>query len=114
MIGISEQYHRRISRELDKLRTEQSRVNEKLSEAYREKEQLEHQLNRAENRAEYLKKGERAKRTHRLCVKGGVIEAAAPMLKDLSEKEFYDLMESVFALPQIQKMVKAALQKREM
>ena len=114
MIGISEQYHRKISRELDKLRTEQSRVDEKLSEAYREKEQLEHQLNREENRAEYLKKGERAKRTHRLCVKGGVIESAAPMLKDLSEKEFYDLMESVFSLPQVQRMVETALQKREM
>ena len=40
-----------------------------------------HKLNRLENRKKYLEKGERQKRTHRLCNLGGTIESLAQIAK---------------------------------
>ena len=40
--------------------------------------QEQHKLERLENRKKYLEKGERTKRTHRLCNLGGTIESLAP------------------------------------
>ena len=37
--------------------------------------QEQHKLERLENRKKYLEKGERTKRTHRLCNLGGTIES---------------------------------------
>ena len=69
----------------------------------KELEILEHQKQRLENRIEYLTKGDRAKRTHRLCEKGGAIESACPKTKDITSAEFYQLAEFIFDLPEVKK-----------
>ena len=67
-------------------------------------EVLEHQKARLENRIAYLEKGERAKRTLRLCEKGGAIESICPETKNMNSSEFYLLMEKIFSLPDVQSM----------
>ena len=60
---------------LDQLRAEKERAETQLA-------QEQHKLERLENRKKYLEKGERTKRTHRLCNLGGTIESLAPEVKD--------------------------------
>ena len=50
---------------LEQLRAEKERAETQLA-------QEKHKLNRLENRKKYLEKGERQKRTHRLCNLGGI------------------------------------------
>ncbi len=42
----------------------------------------------------YLESGSRKQRTHRLITRGAAIESIAPQTKELTETEFYSLMES--------------------
>ena len=60
---------------LEQLRAEKEQVEKRLA-------QEQHKLERLENRKKYLEKGERQKRTHRLCNLGGTIESLAPEVKD--------------------------------
>ena len=53
---------------LEQLRAEKEQVEKRLA-------QEQHKLERLENRKKYLEKGERQKRTHRLCNLGGTIES---------------------------------------
>ena len=99
--------------QLEKLRDEKEKVSGKLEKALKEKERLEHKLRQTENRADYLMQGKRAKRTHRLCVKGAVVESLLPGLTDFSEREFYDLMEQVFSLPQVESLVSGKINHRK-
>ncbi len=64
---------------LEQLRAEKERAETQLA-------QEKHKLNRLENRKKYLEKGERTKRTHRLCNLGGTIESLAPEVKDDLDK----------------------------
>ena len=59
---------------LDQLRAEKERAETQLL-------QEQHKLERLENRKKYLEKGERTKRTHRLCNLGGTVESLAPEVK---------------------------------
>ena len=68
--------------------------------------QEKHKLNRLENRKKYLEKGERTKRTHRLCNLGGTIESLAPEVKDLTRTEMTELMEHIFSLSEVQRAVR--------
>ena len=77
-------------------------IEEKIKNE-KEIEILEHQKQRLTNRIEYLTKGDRAKRTHRLCEKGGAIESACPKTKDITSAEFYQLAELIFDLPEVKK-----------
>ena len=70
---------------LEQLRTEKERAETQLA-------QEKHKLNRLENRKKYLEKGERTKRTHRLCNLGGTIESLAPEVKDLTRTEMTELI----------------------
>ena len=70
---------------LDQLRAERERAETQLA-------QEKHKLERLENRKKYLEKGERTKRTHRLCNLGGTIESLAPEVKDLTRTEMTELM----------------------
>ena len=76
---------------LEQLRAEKERAETQLA-------QEKHKLNRLENRKKYLEKGERQKRTHRLCNLGGTIESLAPEVKDLTRTEMTELMEYIFSL----------------
>ncbi len=73
---------------LDQLRAEKERAETQLA-------QEKHKLERLENRKKYLEKGERTKRTHRLCNLGGTIESLAPEVKDLTRTEMTELMEHI-------------------
>ena len=55
----------------------------------RELRQTKHRHQRIEQQIKYLQDGERKKRTHRLIIKGAVIESVAPTVKDMGEREFY-------------------------
>ena len=91
--------------EIEKLKEEKKGVEEELAVAMKKQEQIEHQLRRAENRADFLKDNERRRRTHRLVIKGAIIEDIAPCLKHCSDQEFYNLMDEIFSLPQVQGLI---------
>ena len=63
---------------LEQLRAEKERAETQLA-------QEQHKLNRLENRKKYLEKGERTKRTHRLCNLGGTIESLSQTAKETME-----------------------------
>ena len=84
---------------LEQLRTEKERAETQLA-------QEQHKLERLENRKKYLEKGERQKRTHRLCNLGGTIESLAPVVKDLTRTEMTELMEHIFSLSEVQRAVR--------
>ena len=83
---------------LEQLRAEKEQVEKRLA-------QEQHKLERLENRKKYLEKGERQKRTHRLCNLGGTIESVAPEVKELTRTEIIELMEHIFSLPEVQRAV---------
>ena len=93
--------------EVEKLKEEKKGVEEELADAMKKQEQIERQLQRAENRADFLKDNERRRRTHRLVIKGAIVEDIAPCLKDCSDQEFYGLMDEIFSLPQVQGLIMA-------
>ena len=84
---------------LEQLRAEKEQVETQLA-------QEQHKLKRLENRKKYLEKGERQKRTHRLCNLGGTIESLAPEFKDLTRTEMTELMKYIFSLPEVQRAVR--------
>ena len=87
------------NRDLEQLRAERNKVETQLA-------QEQHKLERLENRKKYLEKGERQKRTHRLCNLGGTIESLAPEVKDLNRAEMTELMEHIFSLSEVQRAVR--------
>ena len=93
--------------EIEKLKEEKKDVEEELAKATKKQEQIENQLRRAENRADFLKDNERRRRTHRLVIKGAIIEDITPCLKNCSDQEFYNLMDEIFSLPQVQGLMMA-------
>ena len=84
---------------LEQLRAEKEQVETQLA-------QEQHKLERLENRKKYLEKGERTKRTHRLCNLGGTIESLAPEVKDLTRTEMTELMEHIFSLAEVKRAVR--------
>ena len=84
---------------LEQLRADKERTEKEL-------EQETHKLQRLENRKKYYEKGERSKRTHRLCNLGGTIESLAPEVKDLTRTEMTELMEYIFSLSEVQRAVR--------
>ena len=67
-------------------------------------EQLKHQQERLENRIAYYEKGERKKRTHRLCTIAGTMESIAPGIKELTLPEVIELLEIIFSYPESKSM----------
>ena len=68
-------------------------------------EQLKHQQERLENRIAYYEKGERKKRTHRLCTIAGTLESIAPGIKELTLPEVIELLENIFSDPETKRTV---------
>lgn len=73
---------------------------DELNKDIREKElherQLQHRLKREQSKAAFQKRRnspEYRARTHRLCDRGGTIEHFYPDTKDLTEEEFYELVD---------------------
>lgn len=84
---------------LEQLQAEKERTEKELV-------QETHKLQRLENRRRYYEKGERSKRTHRLCNPGGTVESLAPEVKDFPCTEMTGLMEQIFVLPEVQRAVR--------
>ncbi len=80
--------------EIEKLRAQNERDKKRL-------EELQHQQQRLQNRIDYLERGERQKRAHRLITKGAAIESLVPETKQMGEREFYEMMERVFDVPAV-------------
>ena len=68
-------------------------------------EQLKHQQERLENRISYFEKGERKKRTHRLCTIAGTLESIAPGIKELTLPEVIEVLEIIFSYPEAKSTV---------
>lgn len=73
---------------------------EQSADFERKLRQTKHRYQRIEQQIKYLQDGERKKRAHRLIIKGAVVESVVPEVKDMGEREFYELVERVFDLPE--------------
>ena len=90
----------------EKLKEEEKVSGEELTTAAKKQEQIEQQqLQKVRNWADFLIDNERRRWVLRLVIKGGIIEDIAPYLKYCSDQEFYELMDFVFSLPQVQKFI---------
>ena len=87
---------------IDKTREQLQR---ELAELETRISQHKNRLQRLEQRAEHIAKGERQKRAHRLITRGAAVESIAPMVRNMSEREFYELVEQIFALPEVQELL---------
>ena len=65
----------------------------------------EHRVTRLENRSQYLANGDRRKRVHHLCNMGGAIQSLSPQADALPKPLFYEFMEEVFALADVQRLL---------
>lgn len=88
-------------------------ILEELEAAKLKKQQYEHKIQLLENRKQHLEKKANRQRTHHLCNMGGAIQSISKEADSLTRVEFYSLMEQVFALPEVQKLVDAAVQNHE-
>ena len=79
---------------LAELNAEKDKIEQQLA-------QERHKIQRLENRAAYYEKGDRRKRAHHLITRGAAIESVAPLIKTLTETEFYAFVEEVFELPEV-------------
>lgn len=77
-------------------------------------QQYENKIQLLQNRKKHLEKKADRQRTHHLCNMGGAIQSISKEAASLTRVEFYSLMEQVFALPAVQELVVAAMEKNEM
>ena len=82
-----------------------NKIEEQIKQAEQEFEQESRRLARLKNRKTYYENGERQKRTHRLITRGAAVESLAPSVKEMSEVEFYELAEKIFALPEVKNLI---------
>ena len=66
-----------------------------IARAERENLILERRIQKLENLDEYYKRGERAKRAHRLITKGASVESIWPESKEMEDADFYQLMQEI-------------------
>ena len=93
---------RKSKTKTEKPKEEKKVTGEEVAKTANKQEQIEQQPQRARNWAEFLKDDERRRWMLRLVIKGGIIEDIAPSLKYCTDQEFYELMDYVFSIPQVQ------------
>lgn len=84
---------------------ERDQLQQEFASNERKLAQLKHQQERLENRITYYEKGERKKRTHRLCTIAGTMESIAPGLKELTLPEIIELLEIIFSKSDVRSTV---------
>ena len=89
----------------EKRKEEKNVIEEELTKATTKQEQIDPQLQEAKNLADYLKDYEQRSWLLRLVIKGAIVEGIAPYLKYSTDQEFYDLMDYVFSVPQVQRFI---------
>ena len=87
---------------LEQLRAEKERAETQLAQYWHKEQQLK-------NRIAYYEKGDRRKRAHHFITRGAAIESIAPLVKVLTETEFYTFAEKVFALPEVKGLLMEAV-----
>ena len=75
-----------------------------------QRQQIFHQLQRLEQREKYLRQGAAKERTHKLCNIGGVVLHFWPEAQQLTKAEFYELLEHLAALPEVNERFRQAMQ----
>ena len=93
---------------------DKEKILEQLEAARLKVQQYENKIRLLQNRQKHLEKKADKQRTHHLCNIGGAIQSISKEADMLTRVEFYSLMEQVFALPAVQKLVMDAMQKHEM
>ena len=75
-------------------------LQRELEENTRKIEQYRHKAERLDSRIRDMMATDRKKRTHRLITRGAAVESIWPVVKELSETDFYALMEKVLSQPE--------------
>ncbi len=78
---------------------------EQSADFERKLRQTKHRYQRIEQQIKYLQDGERKKRNHRLITRGAAVESVAPAVKDMGEREFYELVERIIDLPEVKTLL---------
>ena len=86
-------------------------TTEHITTAEEQLAQERHRLQRMENRQKYLDDKTRKQRAHRLITRGAAVESVFPDVKDLSEPEFYELVEQASEIPAVVSLVMDAADK---
>ena len=86
-------------------------TTEQITTAEDQLAQERHRLQRMENRQKYLGDKTRKQRAHRLITRGAAVESVFPDVKDLSEPEFYELVEHASEIPAVISLVMDAAEK---
>lgn len=81
---------------------EQEKIKQQIEDARLKQLQAEHCIRRAENQIAYQRKKKDKARVHRLITKGAAIEAICKDTQYLMESEFYELMDEVLHIPELQ------------
>ncbi len=85
----------KIRRDIEKKKEQYRKNVQVVVQAMEENDILDKRIQRLENLDEYYKRGERAKRTHRLITKGAAIEHILPESKEIEDADFYQLMKKI-------------------
>jgi len=92
-----------------KKRTIIEQLRREIASTEKQLEQAQHEGQRLKNRLDYLEKGERRKRAHRLITRGAAIESILPEVKEMDEVSFYSLMEEVLLHPDVHRYIRNAI-----
>ena len=95
---------------IDQLRQQRDHELSKAQKYLQKKQQAENQLARLENKQRYLSQKERSHRTHQLCNIGGAVLHFWPEAEQLTKAEFYELLERLATLPEVNEMFRQAMQ----
>ena len=93
---------RKSKTKTEKPKEEKKVIEEELTQSSKKQEQIESQLQEAKKLGDYLKDYEQRSWLLHLVIKGAIVEGIAPYLKYSTDQEFYDLMDYVFSIPQVQ------------
>ena len=74
-----------------------------------QRQQLTHQLQRLERREAFLRQGAAKARTHQLCNIGGAVLHFWPEAQQFTKAEFYELLEHLAALPEVNEKFRQAI-----
>ena len=99
----------KVRRDIEKKKEQYRKNVQVVVQAMEENDILEKRIQRLENLDEYYKRGERAKRAHRLITKGAAIESILPESKGMEDADFYQLMQRILSSAEAQEIWKAYL-----
>ena len=95
------------------MKNKKDEILKQKEEAELKVQQYENKIKLLQNRKQHLEKKADRQCTHHLCNMGGAIQNISKEADSLSRVEFYSLMEQIFELSEVQKLVDAAMQNHE-